>query len=269
MNLLAIDFETQCDQTQTTRITEVGCAWKTWGNYMPNESSLAPAPGKYSEFCYEPDYPPQTAFIEELTGISDEMLRKEGRSRRLVFEGMLLPLVHRADIIFAHKKAFDQTVFESTCKLLGLEVPKKEWICTLSEVKWPKKYTCHKLGHLAFEYGLFDEGKFDRKMLHRAGDDSEVLLHLMTEEHNLHDVLKFAREPWVYLKAYCIEPWKDGGEQTGIAKKLGFGWESCRHDNEHKWPKTWVKRMKQSEYPEFCKLADGVPFRISQIEGLN
>lgn len=275
MNLLVIDFETQDDNPKTTRVTEVGAAWFF--------DECAEETGKVSQFCYEPDYPPQTPFIADLTGISDDMLKKDGLPRGEVFVKTLLPLVERAEVIFAHKKSFDQTIFESTCKALEIDFPKREWICTLAEVKWPKKFTCLKLGHIAFEYGMFDVRvddqnnwaqktlmlpEFDRTKLHRAGDDAEILLAIIQRKLKLDDVLAYAREPWVYFKADCLGPWKDGGEQTGIAKKLGFSWEGCRHDDLHKWPKTWVKRVKQSELADTLKLFEGLPFRVSQIEGL-
>ena len=53
------------------------------------------------------EYPPQTEKIVELTGISDEMLMREGKPRGQVFEENLLPLVHSADIVMAHRTAFD------------------------------------------------------------------------------------------------------------------------------------------------------------------
>jgi len=264
MNLLAIDFETQDDNAKTTNITEVGAAWVSPGR----------EPSKLSIFCYEPSYPPQTPFIEDLTGISDEILKRDGISRMDALT-RLMPLIEQADVIFAHKKAFDQTVFEYTCKRLGLTFPQKEWICTLTEVEWPKKMTCLKLGHLAFEFGLFDwtEGKdgkyppgFDRNMLHRAGDDSELLLYLVTHKLGLDNVLKYAREKWVYFKADVLPPWKDGGEQNAIVKKLGFSYEKCKHTEFPVWPKSWVIRVKERNADSIKKLE--VPFRISQIEGV-
>lgn len=272
MNLLALDFETQCDNAKTTRITEVGAAW-----FFDNHNPPYAKRGKISFPCWESDYPPQTEFIVDLTGLSDDYLKTNGITR-LDALTRLMPMINEADVIFAHKKAFDQTVFEATCKSLNLAHPKKEWICTLSEFKWPKKFTCLKLGHLAFEHGLFDpthpntgqsQTRFDRSLLHRAGDDAELLLVLVTEKYDLKKVLAYAREKWIYFKADILPPWKDGGEQKKLAWQLGFTYESPKHDEAHRWEKTWVKRVKECDLSEAQKSHEGVPFRISIIEGIN
>lgn len=287
MKLLALDFETQDDDAANTRITEVGCFGvlaeklvndKDGGDYQYTQL------GQYSQLCHESDYPPQSEFIAELTGINDEMLKKDGITRAKMLE-VLIPVVEAADVIFAHKKAFDQVVFESTCRKLGIEPPKKEWVCTLTEFVWPKAYTCKKLGHLAFEHGMFDskiadtpQGQVyippmvDRTKLHRAGDDAKLLMQLITMHYKLDDVLAYARAPWIYVKAECLPPWTDAGVQKSIAYKLGFSYEKCKYTEKPAWPKSWVTRVKTMAEVEKIKetvRTSESPFRVAIIEGIS
>lgn len=260
MLVLGLDFETQDADSKTTRVTEVGAAlWKFRGKFGKEKID------GFSAFCWEPDYPPQSELIIELTGITDQMLISQGKSRREVFESKLLPLVHRADVIMAHKISFDRTVMKQTCKATGLEFPEKEWLCTLTNFNWPKKFTCHKLSHLAYEHSIM----VDPATLHRAENDVDLMMQLIGK-YDFENVLAYARKPWVYLKADVLGPWKDGGVQNGIAKSLGFTWEQVKGVDEHRWDKTWVTRVKADCVDALKEKVhtSSSPFRVAVIEGL-
>lgn len=258
MLVCGLDFETQCADAKTTRVTEVGAAL-----YEYHEGKWFKHRG-FSAFCWAPDYPPQTQKIIELTGITDEMLQAKGRSRGDVFPE-LIEFIKRADLMMAHKIGFDKTVLDSTCKQYSIEVPDKEWLCTLTNFPWPAKYNCHKLGHLGWEHGL----PFPASTLHRAEQDVDLMFSLV-QCYNFDDVLAYARTPWIYLKADVKGPWVDGGVQNAIAKSLGFGWEGVRGDDEHRWPKTWVARCKQNNFEKIQAAVreSESPFRVSIIEGV-
>lgn len=260
MIICGLDFETQSADASTTRVTEVGAALY---QYIPYPLPWVKLKG-FSSICWEPEYPPQTEKIVELTGITDGVLQRDGRPCREVFP-KLLEFIAQADIVLAHKISFDQTVLNSTCTLLGITPPNKEWLCTLTNFPWPTKYTCHKLGHLGWEHGL----NFPASSLHRAEQDVDLMMSLV-QQYNFEEVLAYARSPWIYLKADVLGPWIDGGIQNGIAKSLGFGWESVKGDDTRKWSKTWVTRVKQSNLE---KILEGVrtsasPFRVTQIQGV-
>lgn len=258
--LLGLDFETQCEKSKTTNITEVGASLIKW------------TPKKYekvagiSYLCYEPEYPPQTPKIVELTSIDDEMLKTCGKPRKEIFEQKLLPLVSMADIIFCHKVNFDRTVFESTCIRLGLPVPVKEYVCTLTNFDWAEKYTCKKLSHLAYDHSIL----VDPATLHRAEADVDLMMRLVLEKYDLQKVLEYARKPWKFIRAFPIEPWKDGEVQTTIAKKLNFSWQKIRYFDEYNFPKMWVQRVKADKVDEIKKAVSesASPFRVSEIEGI-
>ena len=268
MLLLGIDFETQDDKPTTTNVTEVGAS--LWG--CPSDGSgniqekhFTKIEG-FSELIYDKAYPPQTEKILEITGITDQMLSEKGLPIHDVFVNQLLPLVHKADVIFAHKTAFDKTIFYAQCKKIGLVPPERTWICTLTEFNWPKKLTCHKLSHLAYEHSIY----VDPATLHRAENDCDLMMKLITEKYNIKDIISYAAEPWVYLKADCAGPWVDGGVQTGIAKGLGFGWERCKGTDSPTWPKKWVGRWKEREISSIRTSIDRCvsPFRVDQVEGV-
>lgn len=259
MKVLGLDFESQDADAKTTRVTEIGAVLsEVIGKYGWRKLK------EFSTLCYEPDYPPQNQAIAELTGITDDMLKSGGIPRKEAFE-KLLPLVHEADIIVCHKTSFDWTLLKATCKLFGLEVPEKELLCTLTNFNWPKRLTCHKLSHLAYEHSIL----VDPATLHRAVNDVDLMLRLLAK-YDFEKVLEYAREPWVYLKAEIAKPWTDGGVQSGIAKTLGFSFERVKGVDEYEWPKKWVTRTKISNYESFkdIVLKSPSPFRIDKIEGL-
>lgn len=261
IKVLGLDFETQSADAKETNITEIGAVMvEVEGNDFKYTK-------EFSALCYEPEYPPQVPKIVQLTGITDEMLKEQGRPREEIMREFL-PLYGEADIIMCHKIAFDKTVLESTCARYGIELPKKEYLCTLTNVDYPKHLTCHKLSHLAYEMGLY----VDPRTLHRATDDVKLMLELILTKFKFEKVLEYARTPWTYAKADVCGPWVDGGKQTGEAKLLGFSFENVKGTDYPKWPKTWVTRVKGE--PAFNELveqarAGKAPFRVSRIEGIN
>ncbi len=260
MKVAFLDFETQCADAAKTRATEVGVSLFNYENKKWTKET------SFSSLMYEPDYPPQTPFIVELTGITDEMLKSQGKPRKEVFENGLLPILNAADVVVAHKTDFDWTIVKATCKLFDLKVPEKETLCSLTNFPWPKKYTCHKLSHLAYDHSIL----VDPATLHRADQDTD-LLQLLMEKYDFDEVLAYARAPFVFLKAHTVGPWVDNGEQTGIARSVGFAWERAKGTNGPTFPKSWVGRFKEFQVEsikeEIAKSKS--PFRITQIEGFN
>lgn len=256
MRLLGLDFETQCDDAENTNITEVGAVELIW---TPGGEEEFKVETTYSTLVYSPEYPPQKPEIVELTGLTDEMLKAEGTGPGSALVG-LLPLVNRADVILAHNKKFDQRVFESSVKrVMGIEPPKKEWLCTIHDVPYPAKYRCKKLSHLAYDHGL----KMDDRVLHRATDDVRLMLELVTTKYPFKAILDYYREPWVYLRADILGPWQGKGGDGGVGKEqatsLGYAWEKPRGTDEPVFPKFWVKRVKARQVEQEKMLA---PFRV-------
>lgn len=234
MKLLGLDFETQDDKPEITRITEIGA--------ILTDTDDPGYAKRLNVLCWDTSYPPQTEHIVELTGITDEDLKTKGISRERAFDE-LVPLVAQADIVVAHNKAFDQKVFEAEMTRQGRGQFSKQWLCTLTEIPYPEKYACKKLSHLAWEHDI----QVDRRRLHRADYDVEIMLQLL-HKYNLKDILAYAAESWEYLQAVFDAPWVDGGVGKAKAQKLGYGWEKARGD-DRSFPKKWVKRVKKRFVP--------------------
>lgn len=262
MKLLFIDFETQCDQAQTTNATEVGALMVE--HQQANGLDFFSRKSELSLLIHDLSYPPQTEEIVELTGITDDTLQKIGVPPVVAF-GHLAPLIREADYVLAHNKVFDQTVYESVAARIGVPVekPKKGWLCTIQDIPWAPKYKCKKLSHLAYDHGIM----VDPKTLHRALDDVKLLYRLVAYSYpNFDEVLRYANCPWVYLRAVILGPWQgpggDGGVGKAQASKLGYSWERARGTDGPVFPKAWVKRVKEDRI-EAEKAA--APFKIMRL----
>lgn len=276
MFLLGIDFETQCDKPKTTNPTELGLSLYEWWRDERGHSSYKK---HFSQgiLIYEPFYPPQTQKIIDLTGITDEDLKQRGQPTKDVLGRILPPIYEKADVIFAHKIGFDRTVLESTAKRFEIVLPEKEWVCTLTNFNWPDKYTCKKLSHLALDHFMFEKQRPDTSLrfkaseLHRGEKDTELMMEMILENYSIEEVLAYARKPFLITRAFCIEPWKDGGVQTDFAKQLGFMWQKCKYLEDHSFPKMWVQRIKEDRLQSLQEAVrnSSSPFRIEVIQGIN
>lgn len=250
INILGVDFETQSIDPKTTNITEIGAVLKelTLGtnNCVVKERELA----RLSTLVWDPNYPPQSAEVVEVTGITDEMLKADSQPpKEALLE--LHKLMLRADVIFAHNTAFDKTVYNSQVLMQNLPpLSEKEWVCTYTEIPYPAKYRCKQLSHLALDHGL----KMDHRQMHRATDDVELMLELLLQ-YDFTSVMEYAREPWKVLKADVSFHDKDK------AKALGYSWEQLRGVDEI-FPKTWVKRVKLRQVEQEKLAAD---FRVAVL----
>lgn len=245
---LALDFEATSLDARTALPIDVGAV--LFDEHFRDIKCL-------SQLIYDPSDPPLIDEVIEVTGLTDEKLKNNGKPRKEVFVDQLLPLLDEADIIFCHNVPYDKTILESTCERLGLFLGDKEFVCTLTNFNWPKKFRCHKLGHLGWEHGL----DFPANMLHRALPDCRLLVELLGL-YDLESVLAYAREPWIFIKADVSYNTKDD------AKKFGFSWETIRYGySETKFEKTWCKRIKQSAFEDLKEqiLSSPAPFRISEI----
>ncbi|WP_100372735.1 ATP-dependent DNA helicase DinG [Bacillus sp. FJAT-45037] len=111
----------------------------------------------------EIDIPP---FIEELTGINNQMVEQAPTFEELVTE--LLPLFENVGFV-AHNVPFDYSFLKKQFELIGHALPKMNCYDTveLSRMLLPKEES-YKLGHLAWSLGL------DHDRPHQADSDAEV-----------------------------------------------------------------------------------------------
>lgn len=262
MKVLGLDLETQ-GLEDNTKITEVGAILAEIEDDKSGKGSVLGRLAKCEEFCYEADYPAQPEKIVELTGITDDMLRRGGNPRRFVLEEKLFPLIDEAQVIFIHNKDFDWRILEHTCKEIGINLPKKEVICTRADIDYGPEFSCRKLQHLCIDHKMH----FNPKDAHRATFDVNLMLQLICH-YKISDILKFAREPWHIYEARIARPWEDQGVQKNIAVKLGFRFEKIMVNyKELNFPKQWVIRTKESKIETIKKAVEesDSPFSIEEI----
>ncbi len=260
--VLFLDFETQGDDTKSTNATEVG-AFQTEHVSPPMDLDNPPASIfrpeiEFSSLIYDKTYPPQTQFIKDLTGITDEMLMKEGRSPVLIFSE-ISNLVGGVDWVIAHKAAFDRGIYEAGCIRTDtpIQEPKRGWICSLTDIPYHPKYTCKKLSHLAYEHGIL----VDPATLHRALDDVKLLC-MLVGKYRLEDIIEYRSIPWVYIRAKIPAPWEDNGVGKAQAQKLGYSWKTAKGMDTPVFDGCWVKRVKENTLQAEKEAA---PFPVTRL----
>jgi inhibitor of KinA sporulation pathway (predicted exonuclease) len=255
MKILGLDFEATGDDAKNDHITEVGAR-----ELILNGNTYQPGAG-LQQFVFEPGYPKLSEFIQELTGITDKMLEDDGIPPKEMMEKHLFPMMEKVDYVLAHNKSYDQTLLHSVATRYGLTPPNKPWICTYTEIPYADKYKCKKLAHLALDHGL----KMDGRSLHRALDDVELMLELVTTKYNFKDILVYASSPWVYLRAIIPAPWTDGGVGKQQATKLGYSWQCARGTEKPVFEKCWVKRVK--DFQKASEIANA-PFKVVVLDDM-
>ncbi len=236
--LFAVDFEAQDEDPKTTLPTEFGGMLV---EYTENPDPTMVELERYEQllFCENMGYKAQSEKVIELTGITDDMLRRNGVDPVVYLRDIIFPVMERADFILAHNKKYDETLFNTFCRRMGLTPPEKVWICSYQDIPYPAKYTCKKLSHLALDHKI----KMDDRELHRVTGDVELLLEVV-KLYKFSVILKYASTPWVFIKVEVPKPWHDNGVGKDLAKKLGFGWQQARGTDEPFFDQSWVKRVK-------------------------
>ena len=105
--VLGLDFESQGLDIENVNATEIGAVLyevTTGGPEMDKWEKLI----EVNRLLWEPGYPPQPKDIIDVTGITDAMLRAEGRAPKDILFGELFPLMEKADFVLAHNKKFDK-----------------------------------------------------------------------------------------------------------------------------------------------------------------
>jgi DNA polymerase III subunit epsilon len=153
-----------------------------------------------------------SAFITELTGISDDMVKGQKIDAVAVDE-----YLKDVDLVVAHNAKFDRSFFEMTFP----SIEPKAWACSMFDVNWnQEKIESHKLEYIAYKYNFFYEG-------HRAIIDCLVGIHILSQQlHNsqqlvLKQLLDNAMQPrfklWAKNAAY---------EHKDILRTRKYRWDT-------------------------------------------
>lgn len=202
----------------------------------------------FQRFVCTPGLPPLSPLIKELTRITDDMLMDGDYFEEVLSDFKLFS--KDCTHFIAHNAEFDKKMLEGMCKKHSLYMPEKEWICSKTDIKTHFGKRCTKLSHLALDYGLAVDGS----TLHRATEDVLLMGQVLAKSGmTLGDILKWKKEPWIYIQAIVEKPWLDNGASTTLAKADGYTWEKCHGDTSTVFSKQWIKRVKESEYENEIK----------------
>ncbi|MDP1901478.1 MAG: 3'-5' exonuclease [Rubrivivax sp.] len=157
-----IDFETTgISHTQGARATEIAAVLVQGGQIV----------GRFQSLMNSGAWVPP--FIEQLTGISNAMLKNAPPARAVMHEVMRFT---RGVPLVAHNAAFDRGFWMAEAERAGCEAdPAHRFACTLLLARrlYPQAAN-HRLGTLAALHRLPDAGR-----AHRALADAETTAHLL------------------------------------------------------------------------------------------
>lgn len=258
---ILIDFEATGLIPSEARPIEVGLCIvdQNWNHVL-----------SHSGFITEPDYPPLTKEVQEVTGINELMLKLEGVSFAQIlteFSEAAKNLLPHCKYVIAYNKEYDETIFKTEALRvpIGLTIAgnlmlQLPWLCAMRDIEKNYKRKCWTQSHLALDYGI----AVDPAELHRAINDVYLMRKILAHVGlSADDIYKFQRTPTVVLQALIPAPWSDGGKGRDAAKKLGYSWEQPK-GVEQKFEKAWVKAIKETALDEEIKSA---PFKVQVTKG--
>ncbi len=259
MIICAIDFESTGTDTAKDRITEIGAVWF---EQTPLDKAIGDLKllGSYSKLVYDVDYPPLSEEVQEVTGLSDQVLKEEGIPFDMAVFYMMAAFEKTGaypDAFIAHNKAFDENIFKAEVERMWkknlipvmhrdfiVQIP---WLCSIVDIQHPEKFRSKKLSHLALDYGC----AVDPSVLHRAEDDCNLLVEMLSRANvDFSALLARSKVPDVIVRAIVPSPFgkgNDGGKGKDKAKACGYGWQRAPGTDGPEFKNCWVKKIKESE----------------------
>jgi DNA polymerase III epsilon subunit-like protein len=217
MKILGLDFETTGLEASQASVIEIGAVvWDTEAQKPLALQSDIVKPHDFTELPKE---------ITDITGITDQMINDFGSTPELAFL-RLNDLVTQVDVIVAHNAAFDRAFYTHEMQNLDFEIEPKTWVCTVSDVPYPKSISTRKLGYLASEHKILNP------FSHRAVFDVLTMLNILSH-YKIEEVLERSKSPNVKVTALV------SFEEKDKAKNLGFRWDGKN--------RTWNKHYKECD----------------------
>lgn len=227
---IGFDFETQGFSAEKDAPTEFGMI-----AFDENGTELY----AHNFIIKSPLTRPQTQEIVDLTGITDAMISEEGKEESSIVEH-IVPMLKEAKALFAYNAQFDTQFLKAMLARNGVDTLGIPVICAMRQVDYPKRFSCKKLSHLAFDHGIY----FELGRAHRAINDVRLMIALLTR-YGIEHIVAGSKEPRVKLKILTDKPWEDGGVSNEYAKELGFKFDR---------PTTaWLREVRESEVEQIIK----------------
>jgi DNA polymerase-3 subunit epsilon len=222
MLILGLDFESDHFDPETTKVTELGLV--LWDTELKQPVEI------YSSLVKEVGREPLSKKIVEITGITDSMIERYGRSPFEVIDSFL-KMYAKADFVLAHNgNNFDRPLMrnflgrylsEGEKKLLS----PKEWIDSLTDVDYPE-ICSHK--NMTYLQGFY---KVVNPFAHRAVTDVLTMLTIFDKNFDWQEMIDISRSPTMRFTAQVDYHNRD------VAKDAGFKWDSVK--------RIWFKDMKK------------------------
>lgn len=222
MLVLGLDVETTGLSKDTEEITEIGAILYDTSCQKPLEF--------YSKYLtISKPIPPM---IVELTGITDDDCKNYGVGPSEAAMD-IANLALRADAFMAHNAPFDRGFMEALwgrCEIA--DMPKIPWICTKTDIPYPKKFWSKKLEYLGPAHGFLNPWS------HRAIFDVLTMLKVASH-YDMENVLARSNSPKLNVQAMVRPPWEDEGKGVALAKEQGFSYDAKS--------KSWRRKILECE----------------------
>lgn len=224
MKILSLDFETTWTNpvdVKKARITEIGAVLYDWETKKPLVM--------YSQYVHDSDYPESPAELVELTGITDETLKRYGLAPIRALTD-LNHLINQADFVVAHNGSnFDKPLYYAECERNGIFPIAAHWLDSRMDIQYPKSISSRKLTFLAAEHGFLNP------FSHRALFDCMTTFEIL-KRYDIEKVIELSKQPMIHAIA------KVSFQDKHLAKDAGYYWDGEK--------KVWFKPMKESLFDD-------------------
>lgn len=220
---IVLDVETTGTSASQDHIIEIGIRKF---HYNPETGEILDRLEGYGEL--QDPGTPIPALITRLTGITDEMVAGKKIDWDLVDKW-----ISEADLVIAHNAGFDRPFVEKHCG----SATKALWGCTFKQIEWQDKgFPTAKLEVLSIFHGFFVDA-------HRALEDSDALLHLLTftdptsDKPYLKELLTMSDCKWMRVFAR-----RAPFEKKDLLKARRYRWDQGQ--------KVWYRDLPEESMPE-------------------
>lgn len=257
MRILLVDTETTGLDPETSHIWEVGAMivnehWQYEGAFKVRmlDDQIA------SELAERRAELPNLPEIEDIVQTAVSPIQALAMLNQFIIENNSQ---HNPLPVFAYNAKFDRAHVHKAYEryMPSVFIPAcftGEWFCAMEHLPSNYRFKCWKLGHIALDYGI----AVNPAELHGAYEDVCLMRQLLEKSgHTPQEVIAFANEPWIVLRAITEAPWKDNGVSNKLAQSHGYTWQKPR-GYDKSFDKCWVKRVKQSAVDTEIKKAEGL-----------
>jgi DNA polymerase-3 subunit epsilon len=248
MIVLGYDVETTGLDTQKDSIVEVGAV--VWDTEQKLPIQI------YSSFVSGVKILPEHKTAMDINGIKPEWL-SFGKPLNTVFNEIAeMGSLHNVQYIVAHNgEGYDKPITIAEIDRLPGSIASSffkatPWLDTRYDLPFETEPKSRSLNHLIADHGFLNP------FAHRAVFDVLAMLKLMGM-YDFNKILEQSKIPWIITRALVDF---DNKEK---AKEMRFSWENI---GDRKFPKMWIKKIRENLLEVEQKKAEEKNFKIVKIE---